>query len=107
MLNTGRIDAVLDVTEPEIPDAASPLYTLPNVFLTPHVAGAVGLERTRLGDMAVDEVIRFVNGEPLLTRYARQIWSESHEPFRAGPVHRHFPQAPRRPRSQRSPAGTA
>lgn len=62
----GRIDAVIDVTEPEILPADSPLYTLPNVFLTPHVAGAAGTERLRLGLMAVEEVERFVAGAPLL-----------------------------------------
>jgi phosphoglycerate dehydrogenase-like enzyme len=64
-LQTGRIHAVIDVTEPEIPPASSPLFSLPNVFLTPHVAGAIGTERGRLGQMAVDEVERFVSGEPL------------------------------------------
>ncbi|UJW87187.1 hydroxyacid dehydrogenase [Devosia sp. SL43] len=64
-LQTGRIHAVIDVTDPEIPAADSPLYSLPNVFLTPHVAGAVGMERLRLGQMAVDEVERFVKGVPL------------------------------------------
>ena len=53
-LQTGRIHAVIDVTDPEIPDRASPLYSLPNVFLTPHVAGAVGTERLRLGQMAIE-----------------------------------------------------
>jgi phosphoglycerate dehydrogenase-like enzyme len=64
-LQTGRIHAVIDVTEPEIPAANSPLYSLPNVFLTPHVAGAVGMERLRLGEMAVKEVERFVRDEAL------------------------------------------
>jgi phosphoglycerate dehydrogenase-like enzyme len=64
-LQTGRIDAVLDVTDPEVPPPNSCLYTLPNVFLTPHVAGAAGLERLRLGQMAVEEIERFVAGEPL------------------------------------------
>jgi len=66
VLKTGRIDAVLDVTEPEIPEETSPLYSLPNVFLTPHIAGAIGLERARLGEMAADEIARFVAGKPLL-----------------------------------------
>jgi phosphoglycerate dehydrogenase-like enzyme len=35
------------------------------VFLTPHIAGAVGSERTRLGDLVADEVERFVSGRPL------------------------------------------
>ncbi len=66
VLKTGRIDAVIDVTDPEIPGPGSAFYDLPNVFLTPHIAGAVGLERTRLGEMAADEVERFIKGEPLL-----------------------------------------
>jgi phosphoglycerate dehydrogenase-like enzyme len=65
-LQTGRIQAVIDVTDPEIPRTGSPLFTLPNVFLTPHVAGAIGTERSRLGLMAVEEVERFVRGEPML-----------------------------------------
>ncbi|MBX5155540.1 MULTISPECIES: hydroxyacid dehydrogenase [unclassified Rhizobium] len=65
-LKTGRIDAVIDVTDPEIPDPGSVFYDLPNVFLTPHIAGAIGLERARLGEMAVDEVERFMIGRPLL-----------------------------------------
>src|SRR5690606_36207563 len=39
-LETGRVHAVIDVTDPEIPPPDSPLYRLPNVFLTPHIAGA-------------------------------------------------------------------
>lgn len=64
-LQTGRIHAVIDVTDPEIPDAQSPLFSLPNVFLTPHVAGAIGTERLRLGQMAIEEVERFVAGLPM------------------------------------------
>lgn len=64
-LQTGRIHAVIDVTDPEIPERDSPLYDLPNVFLTPHVAGAVGTERLRLGQMAIEEVERFVAGRPM------------------------------------------
>lgn len=64
-LRTGRIQAIIDVTDPEIPALGSPFYDLPNVFLTPHVAGAVGTERLRLGQMAIEEVERFVEGRPL------------------------------------------
>ncbi|HTN61984.1 MAG TPA: hydroxyacid dehydrogenase, partial [Devosia sp.] len=64
-LQSGRIHAVIDVTDPEIPVADSPLYHLPNVFLTPHVAGAVGTERLRLGQLAVEEIERFVASKPL------------------------------------------
>lgn len=64
-LRTGRINAVIDVTDPEIPPPSSDFFTLPNVFLTPHAAGAIGTERQRLGIMAVEEVERFVAGQPL------------------------------------------
>lgn len=64
-LQSGRIDAFIDVTDPEVLPATSPLYELPNVFLTPHIAGAVGAERERLGDMVVAEIERFVAGQDL------------------------------------------
>ena len=62
-LVSGRIDAVLDTTEPEVLPADSPLYDLPNVFLTPHLAGAMGNETRRLSELALDELARFVRGE--------------------------------------------
>jgi len=60
-----RIDAVIDTTDPEILPADSPLYELPNVFLTPHIAGAMGTETQRMATLALDEIERFANGEPL------------------------------------------
>ncbi len=64
-LVTGRLHAVLDVTDPEVPPADSPLYTLPNVLLTPHIAGSLGNELARMTDWAVDEVARYAQGLPL------------------------------------------
>ncbi|HTJ35924.1 MAG TPA: hydroxyacid dehydrogenase [Dactylosporangium sp.] len=61
----GRIDACLDVTDPEPLPAGHPLLALPNVWITPHLAGAQGSEVRRLGEYAVAEVERFVAGEPL------------------------------------------
>ncbi|WP_266376496.1 hydroxyacid dehydrogenase [Streptomyces canus] len=55
-LVSGRISAVLDVTEPEPLPADSQLYGLPNVFLTPHIAGSLGNELERLGRTVVDEL---------------------------------------------------
>ncbi|MFJ8559765.1 hydroxyacid dehydrogenase [Streptomyces microflavus] len=63
-LVSGRLNAVLDVTEPEVPPAGSPLYDLENVLLTPHVAGSLGDEIHRMGDFALDEVARYVQGLP-------------------------------------------
>ena len=59
------IQAVLDVTSPEPPVPDSPLYTLPNVSLTQHSAGARSMERRRHGRIIVEELRRYVNGEPL------------------------------------------
>ncbi|MER7946201.1 hydroxyacid dehydrogenase [Streptomyces sp. NPDC096079] len=63
-LLTGRLHAILDVTDPELPPPDSPLYTLPNVLLTPHVAGSLGNELHRMADQALDEVARYALGEP-------------------------------------------
>lgn len=57
--------AVLDVTYPEPPDEGSLLYTLPNVILTPHIAGSMGRECQRMGRYMVDELQRFAAGKPL------------------------------------------
>jgi phosphoglycerate dehydrogenase-like enzyme len=57
---------VLDVTHPEPPVSGSPLYTLPNVVVTPHIAGSAGGECRRMGDFLVEELERFVAGQPLL-----------------------------------------
>lgn len=63
-LEAGRLAAVLDVTEPDPLPAGHPLLALPNAFVTPHVAGAMGNELVRLAELAVVEVERFVAGEP-------------------------------------------
>ena len=57
--------AFLDVTDPEPPEAGSPLYTMPNVVLTPHLAGSVGHECWRMGDYMLDEVRRYLQRHPL------------------------------------------
>jgi phosphoglycerate dehydrogenase-like enzyme len=64
-LRTGRIDAIIDVTEPETLAADHPLYDLPNVFLTPHIAGSQGSEISRMADLALDEIERYIRGESL------------------------------------------
>ena len=57
--------AFLDVTHPEPPVAGSRLYELPNVTLTPHVAGSHGREVERMGDWAVDQLEALIAGRPL------------------------------------------
>lgn len=59
------LQAVLDVTAPEPPLPGSLLYVLPNVVLTPHIAGSVGRECLRMGHAMVDEFVRYRAGQPL------------------------------------------
>lgn len=61
---SGRLDAILDVTEPEPLPADSPLYDLPNVMITPHIAGSLGSETRRMSDSALDELERYLSGLP-------------------------------------------
>jgi phosphoglycerate dehydrogenase-like enzyme len=65
-LRKGAWTAILDVTEPEPPEEGSELYTLPNCFLTPHVAGSIGFECRRMAEQAVDELSRYISGQPAL-----------------------------------------
>jgi phosphoglycerate dehydrogenase-like enzyme len=64
--------AVLDVTHPEPPKPGSLLYTLPNVVLTPHIAGSLDNECRRMGRYAVQELEHYLKGEP-------QDWAISRE----------------------------
>jgi phosphoglycerate dehydrogenase-like enzyme len=57
-LRTGRIHAVLDVTTPDVLEPTNPLYDLPNVVLTPHIAGSMGTELLRMGEFVVGEFER-------------------------------------------------
>ena len=67
-LRTGRISAALDVTDPEPLPAEHELWTMPNVLLTPHVAGSVRGLLPRAYRLVGDQVRRFVAGEPVINR---------------------------------------
>lgn len=64
-VRSGRITAILDVTDPEPLPTGDELYVLPNAIVTPHLAGAAGNELQLLGEAVVAEVERFAAGEPL------------------------------------------
>lgn len=67
---TARPDlcALLDVTDPEPPSPASPLFALPNVFLTPHISGSQSSECARMGAYMAEEFRAFDAGQA--TRFA-------------------------------------
>lgn len=61
--------ALLDVTDPEEPPRpGSPLLTMKNIFLTPHIAGSMGNEIHRMAEFMYEEYMSLSRGEP--TRYA-------------------------------------
>ncbi|HJM26715.1 MAG: hydroxyacid dehydrogenase [Acidimicrobiales bacterium] len=64
-LETGRLFAFLDVTDPEPPAPNSPLRSLDNVAVTPHIAGCIQ-NCTRMGETAVEDLRRFFAGEPAI-----------------------------------------
>jgi len=62
-LSKGRFFAFLDVTDPEPPALENPLRSLPNVVITPHIAGCIE-NCNQMGELAVEELRRFFAGEP-------------------------------------------
>ncbi len=65
-VRSGRLAAALDVTDPEpLPDG-HPLWSLPNVLITPHVGGAVAGLLGRAYDLVHAQLTRFVAGKPLI-----------------------------------------
>lgn len=59
------LTVLLDVTKPEPPQANSRLFTLPNVQLTTHIAGALNNETRRLANCVINEFQRYLKGLPL------------------------------------------
>lgn len=72
-LEAGRIRAVLDVTDPEPLPADHPLWGLPNVLITPHMAGDTPASTIRTYELAGDQIRRFAAGEPLIHEVARYL----------------------------------
>ncbi|WP_144119980.1 2-hydroxyacid dehydrogenase [Catellatospora sichuanensis] len=64
-LASGRLRAALDVTDPEPLPPDSPLWDMPNVLLTPHIAGAVRGTVPRAYRLVGTQVRRHIAGEPL------------------------------------------
>ena len=64
-LQAKRIHAVLDVTDPEPLPEGHPLWSAPNCFITPHIAGSVEGFSSRAYKFAGEQLRRYMAGEPL------------------------------------------
>lgn len=65
-LNSGRITAGLDVTDPEPLTAGHPLWSAKNVIITPHVGGDSGAFIPRGRKLVEEQLARYASGQPLL-----------------------------------------
>lgn len=64
-LQSGRMQAAIDVTDPEpLPDG-HPLWSAPNLLITPHIAGSTPMFMVRAMQFAAAQVGRYLRGEPL------------------------------------------
>jgi phosphoglycerate dehydrogenase-like enzyme len=64
-LTSGRLRAAVDVVEPEPLPADHPLWLVPNLLLTPHVAGSVLGFADRFAALLVAQLRRYLHGEQL------------------------------------------
>ena len=67
------IRAALDVTDPEPLPPDHPLWGLPNVLISPHMAGDSPASTIRSFELAGDQVRRFAAGEPVINEVARYL----------------------------------
>ncbi|MEG1886904.1 MAG: hydroxyacid dehydrogenase [Oscillospiraceae bacterium] len=58
------LTALLDVTDPEPSATGHPFYALPNVVLTPHIAGSSGQEVGRMAEYMLEEFLKHKSGQP-------------------------------------------
>ncbi|MFD3697899.1 2-hydroxyacid dehydrogenase [Streptomyces sp. NPDC058646] len=64
-VESGRLCAALDVTDPEPLPAGHPLWHAPNVLITPHVGGSSSAFEPRAKRLLARQLTRFAAGEPL------------------------------------------
>ena len=64
-LASGRLRAALDVTDPEPLPPGHPLWTLPGVFITPHVGASTPVSQRRVVQLAREQAEAYLRGEPL------------------------------------------
>jgi phosphoglycerate dehydrogenase-like enzyme len=72
-LASGRLRAALDVVDPEPLPPDHPLWALPNVLVTPHMAGDSPSTTIRCFELAGDQIRRFAANEPLVNEVPRYL----------------------------------
>jgi len=72
-LVSGRLRAALDVVDPEPLPGDHPLWALPNVLITPHMAGDSPSTTIHCFELAGDQVRRFAAGQPLINQVPRYL----------------------------------
>ena len=65
-LESGRIRAAIDVTDPEPLPPDHPLWRCPNLLLTPHIAGITPRSAPRAVGLAAEQIHRMLRNQPLL-----------------------------------------
>ncbi len=65
-LRSGRLRAAIDVTDPEPLPEGHPLWSAPNLMITPHIGGSSPQFAARALRIAATELHRYMNGEPML-----------------------------------------
>jgi len=70
-LHEGRIQAALDVTDPEPLPAGHPLWTAPHLLVSPHTGGSSTAMWPRAHRLVRDQLARFAAGEPLVNQMPR------------------------------------
>lgn len=68
VLNSGRIKAGLDVTDPEPLPQGHPLWNCPGALITPHISGYYHLKQThdRIIEIAAANIRSLLDGKPIL-----------------------------------------
>jgi phosphoglycerate dehydrogenase-like enzyme len=67
------LTALVDVTWPEPPPADSPMWSVPNLVISPHIGGTIGDEVVRLADLAITEFESWIAGRPLRHQVTAEI----------------------------------
>jgi phosphoglycerate dehydrogenase-like enzyme len=64
-VSTGRLAAAMDVTDPEPLPPGHPLWTMPNVFITPHVGASTPYSMREANRLVLAQAQRYLAGQPL------------------------------------------